>query len=573
MSYLDVPRLHFSGTFVAKPSTVNNTATNYDPATPGSTGLVLAWNPYGNHAWQFLDCGVQTAVTRDGTIWNSKNPEPIIGATVDSTDDPVTAKLVDLDTEQQMVSQIWGLQIKVAISETDYFVGNFRVMSFDDIWARVPNGQQDWMFSAYYQSFLDDVTWGDQISSPFLKELQSVSPNQLSIKFVVDGYQDLYYLKNFNQGRIVGTIGPAFADEPPNFVLGRQLRPVGFSPNNPFNGTPLFFGYARVDSSRQTLLVDLGNSIPTQADVSTNPPTQSAEALPVDVGTLAVGIIPSTGNPTILGKYDYALPAYLATAGIQEFSLTADQLKMLAGTPVGVIQTVAPSGSTKPLGALLQESPSGAYINATQPVFRMNPGDTATVDLIALQFGEPAANQFIALNFNSNGLQPATPPANYAVAIPETALAFLESVSTGADGRASFQLTASDPGNPRRVIDGQVYGVEYSWGPDNLRDFPSNPNTFLSVLVFDAFQKAPTWENLQPILLQYAILYPFMDSIFMLSDPAVFQQNIAAFQAVLSYPVTDPRYMPVTRDMSRDKRQRILEWLAAGAPGPAVSQG
>lgn len=29
MSYLDVPRLHFAGSFTANPSTINNTSTNY----------------------------------------------------------------------------------------------------------------------------------------------------------------------------------------------------------------------------------------------------------------------------------------------------------------------------------------------------------------------------------------------------------------------------------------------------------------------------------------------------------------------------------------------------------------
>ena len=566
MSYLDVPRLHFAGTFIAKPSTVNNTATNFDPATSSPE---LAWNPYGNHDWQFLNCTVRTAVTNDGKVWNSAHSEPVIGATVNSTDDPVTAKLVDLDTEQQMVSQIWGLQIKVAVSDEDYFLGDFRVISFNDIWARVPNGQQDWMFSAFYQSFLDNVTWGKQITSPFLKQLHKASPKQLSIKFVVDGYQDLYYLQNFNQGRIVGTIGPASAKEPPNFVMGRQLRPIGFnpSPQTAFSGTPLYFGYARVDKARQKVLVDLGNSIPTQADVSTNPPTQSPTGPPVNVGKLSVAIIPPQGSPTILGDYDYSLDAYLATAGIQEYSVTPKQLAALANTPLGVIQTNAPGGPAGPT-TLLQESPSGAYINATQPVFRMNPGEKVKkVELIALQFGEPAANQTIKLSYNNNGLQPATPPANYAVGVPQSALKFSPaSVKTGPDGHASFQLTASDPGNPRVVIDGQVYGIGYSWDKDNLPNFPSDPNTFISILVFDTYQAEPTWANIQPFMLQYARLYPFMDNIFLLSDPTVIQQNIAAFQTVLNYQVTDPRYMPVTRDMSSDKRKLLLEWLNLGAP-------
>jgi hypothetical protein len=572
MSYLDVPRLHFAGAFIAKPSTVNNTPTNFDPATPSTQpGLVLSWNPYGNHDWQFLNCDVQTAVTSDGTVWNAAKPEPIIGAAVNSVDQPVTAKLVDLDTEQQMVSQIWGLQIKVAISDTDYFVGDFRVISFDDIWARVPNGQQDWMFSAYYHSVLDDVIWGSQITSPFLKELQSASPDQLSIKFVVDAYQDLYYMKNFNQGRIVGTIGPANADEPPNFLLGRQLRPIGFQPSNPFGGTPLFFGYAKVDATRQKVIVDLGNSIPTQADTSTNPPTQEPTGPPVDVGTLAVAIIPQNGgSPIQLGDYDYSLATYLATAGIQEYSMSADQMATLKSTPLGVIQTVAPQGSSSPaLGTVLQESPSGAYINSIQPVFRMNPGDCAPAELLALRFGEPAANESITLSFNNGPIQPPPGlPANYAVGTPESALKFPQKVVTGPDGRACFELRASDPGNPRQVIDGQIYAVAYSWGPDNLPKFPTDPNTFLSALVFGAFQGTATWETIQSFMMQYAVLYPFMDTIFMLSDPAVYQQNISAFQTVLSYPITDPRYMPVTRDMSRDKRQLLLDWLAAGAPGP-----
>jgi hypothetical protein len=33
MGHLGVPRLHFAGTLLARPSTVNNDITNYNPAT------------------------------------------------------------------------------------------------------------------------------------------------------------------------------------------------------------------------------------------------------------------------------------------------------------------------------------------------------------------------------------------------------------------------------------------------------------------------------------------------------------------------------------------------------------
>ena len=554
MSYLDVPRLHFAGTFIAKPSTVNNTPQNFDPAV---TNPAPAWNPNGNHAWQFLNCTVQTAVDATGQIYQTNSADPIIGAAVSSTDQPIFAKLVDLDTEQQMVSQIWGLQIEVAISETEYFVGNFRVAPFNDIFVRVVGGQPDSMFSAYYQSVLDLVTWGPQINSPFLKALNQTSPGALSIKFIVDGYDDDSSSPTFNQGRIVGTVGPALADEPPNFVLGRYLRPAGYNPQNPFTGTPLWFGPARVDENRGRVLVDLGNSIPTMSPGG--PPLSN-------LGTLQVAIMTSP-TPTTLGTYDYSQAAYQATAGVQEFGVTTDQLKTLNDTPLGVIQTGTEGSSIEPgeTAVLLQENAKGAYINATQQVYRMNPGDIEVVEVIALRFGKPAAGEKISVAFNNSMLQGVR---KIPVGKPASALKFTKRAQTGDDGRASFTLTASDPGNPRKFIDGQVYGVGYAWSAEEDPNFPPDPNNFVSVLVFDSFEKEPVWKNLQPIFEQYAKLYPFMKNLLNIADYMTDKQNITSLQMVLNIPMTDPRYMPVTRDMSRDKRQTIINWLDLGAPGP-----
>lgn len=546
MSYLDVPRLHFAGNFIANPSTINNTVTNFDPNV-AINFQNESWNPNGNAAWTFLNCQVRSAVNAAGQVYPTAGPDPVIGAAVLSTDQPVAAKLVDLDTQQQGVSEIWGLHVKVAISDTDYLEGDFRVVCFNDInFSRVVDGLGDSAASAYYQSFLDNVTWGSQLSSPFLKELQSVSPTRLSIKFVVDGFNDDSNSLEFTQGRIVGTIGPARENEPPNFLLGRLLRPPATPPN-----PSLWFGYARVDSVRQKVLVDLGNSIP----------TTSPGGPPPNLGALMVAINPSSNSPIILGSYGYSQSTYLEKAGIQEYDVTADQIKLLAKTPLGVLQVLAstPQGQ---FNVLLQEGQNGAYINATQQVYRMNPGDVKTVELIALQFGEPAPGQKISLQLSGDAFGPTPPP----VCKPASGLTFLKKVTTGDDGRASFQITAAAPGNPRKFIDGQIYGVQYTWAKDADSNFPADPNEYVNVLVFDSFEKEPTWENLKPILDQYAKLYPFMDSIFQLNDPAVIQQNIAAFKMVLNIVDTDPRYMPVTRDMSRDKRKRIVEWLGKGAP-------
>ena len=130
-------------------------------------------------------------------------------------------------------------------------------------------------------------------------------------------------------------------------------------------------------------------------------------------------------------------------------------------------------------------------------------------------------------------------------------------------------MYAYDPGNPREFIDGQVYAVGFTWDKDNDPAFPPDSNGAVSVLVFDSFKGKPTWASVGPFLSQYAKLYPFMDSLFPpgLGDPQVYQKNIRAFESVLGLPIEDPRYMPVTRDMSRDKRKVLLAWIKAGAPG------
>src|ERR1044072_8438668 len=225
---------------------------------------------------------------------------------------PVPAKLVDLDTEQQMVSQIFGLQLQVAISDGEYFQGDFRPVNFHDIFVRATtNPKPDSMFSAYFQSVLDTVVWS-YIQSPLLQKLQSISPNTLSIKFVVDGYNDDATSPQFNQGRIVGTIGPAFDGEPPNFVIGRALRPAG--PNS-----PLSFGYAKVDKDRQKVIVDLGNSIP----------TTTPQGPPPNLGVLQAAIIPASGSPSILGEYNYTQTAYETKTGGQEVGATPSPIRQM----------------------------------------------------------------------------------------------------------------------------------------------------------------------------------------------------------------------------------------------------
>ena len=57
-----------------------------------------------------------------------------------------------------------------------------------------------------------------------------------------------------------------------------------------------------------------------------------------------------------------------------------------------------------------------------------------------------------------------------------------------------------------------------------------------------------------------------MVQILNIGDYETLKANIPLLQVVLNLPESNLGYMPVTRDLSRAKRQSILAWLALGAP-------
>ncbi|MBV8200217.1 MAG: hypothetical protein JOZ15_06305, partial [Acidobacteria bacterium] len=248
--------------------------------------------------------------------------------------------------------------------------------------------------------------------------------------------------------------------------------------------------------------------------------------------------------------------------------LSTEHLAQVREAPLALVQLGA---ALEPV-VLLRENPQGALVRAESFVFRLNPGESAQVELWATRFGRPAARQPIALKLAPdyvNQIQSPPNPPSVPIGQPASAISFPDRVTTDAGGTAAFTLTAADPGNPRRFIDGQVYGIVYLWGDEEPPDYRHDPTSFLSVLVFDSMPpiEHPTWKDVQPILAQYAALYPFMtDNVVDLGSYTAVKQNLASIQRVLSLPPEDPGYMQVTRDMSRDRLALLLRWISQGAP-------
>src|SRR5688500_1433904 len=119
MSYLDGTRLHFAGTFQAAVSTVNNDPNHYDNSQfdpswwecQSATDANGWWNPPGDGAWRLIGCAVKSAFVADEPAGTE---DRIFSCTIADSDRAAPAKLVDLDPDQQMVSTIFGLTVRIA---------------------------------------------------------------------------------------------------------------------------------------------------------------------------------------------------------------------------------------------------------------------------------------------------------------------------------------------------------------------------------------------------------------------------------------------------------------------------
>jgi hypothetical protein len=560
VSYLGPLRLHFAGRFQAAVSTVNNDPKHYDnakfvpsdqePSGPGGRPPNGWWNPRGDADWRLIGCDVTSAWLADGSAVT--DDDPVLAATVADSDRLAPTKLVDLDPCQQLVSTIWGLEMRIADRQGSTLLrGTYEPAAFFDIWIRATEKGDlgDISACAMYQSVLKGVSWGDVSGSPFLSAMRAATPDGiLSVKFSVDGYNMSFGDPEFTRGRIVGTIGPSSPVEPEHMVIGRQLAArAGGSGGMFVPADKVNFCTAVVDETAAKVYLDLGNALPT-----TKPGGEMAKIgkLSLHAGDQVVCPVPYSSDGW-----------YARTAGIvalpADRPLSAAELHLVAESPLSLWVDGSPH-------AAVTETPN--YVRADAFVFRCNPAEPAKIRIYASHLGKPSPHTEVKLRREVSHLQP--PPGTHA-GTPEGAISFPSSAMTNADGLAQVTVDTSDPGKAREFIDGQVYGIR-----PMLADSPATPVdwwNFVSLLVWSDFVSAnpPTWRgDLQPIFQQYANLYPIMQDFLDLSDYEEVCANQKLLLLAFDLDVADPNSMPVTRDLSTKKRKAILSWLKnPGADG------
>ena len=588
MSYLDSPRIHFRGWFQADVSTINNDVRFFqnDSFVPEYQQLDSngSWNPRGTAVFRILDCSVTGGFLNGRTLTTLKD-DAVIGLTLQNAVDHAPGKLVDLDPQQQMVSMIFGMKVRVAGPHAEALLaGNFYPAPFINLWKRQQTGPKtDQQLCAYYQSVLDNVVWAEHIESNLLNSLKAATQDDmLSINFNVYGFGRDPSQPRYTMGHLVGTIGPYLRGEPKQFVLGRQM--ITFAPNWPVPDSNV--------NSLQAKLADDGNSL--TADFGNTFPIIDSSGAPTNLGPVQLGVLRT--NPqqhittidssgiVLIGEVPYLNETwYTQTAAVQTFDLTAnaEAQQLLVGNPLVLVTPVI--GSPAPTyNVLMQESIDGVYVRADSFVYRMNPGETQRVDFYATRFGKPLAKSVIKLSptegfmGGSGGGKTISPTPRPAAAIPDIgtpaeALEFKDSVPTDANGHAVLDLIASadGPKNPRGYIAGQLYGIGYQLA-DQPAGYISNIMNYISVLVFDkkVVPDKPTWyQDIQPLFTQYGNLYPIMSQYVVdLNDYDAVVQRLSILQLAFSLPIRDPNHMPVTRDLGAGDRDTILKWLSS--PGP-----
>ena len=272
------------------------------------------------------------------------------------------------------------------------------------------------------------------------------------------------------------------------------------------------------------------------------------------------------GAATIFGQIDYLKSGwYKETGGIASIPISAAVATQAANKPLALFARM-PDGSHL---VLTRETTDGLYVRADNFVHRLDPGDPpADTTFFAYSRGLPAAEQTIHLAPSPMGNN--TPPQ---------AFGFPNTIKTNTSGQASLQVTASDPGTARPDIDGQIYAVAYSprvnaGGQLNLAGTGLTALDVVVAHVRSAFPipNRPEWfRDVQPIMAQFAQLYPIMSRhLFDLADYDAMAKHRKLLLLAFGRAIEDPNYMPVTRDLSENKRQTIVKWLQTETGDPAA---
>ncbi|MBN3521099.1 hypothetical protein JYB62_13900 [Algoriphagus lutimaris] len=588
MSYLSYPRINFYGRFFTDPSTVNNDPTHYEV----DNTVPSPWqNPKGLHKFQLQDCSIVSTIGKDGEI-----QDPILGLPFITTDQPSAAKIADIDVYQQGVPTIYGMEVSIPISDSISLTGLIDPAVLNQLWWVSVLATRSWQDADYqmdsfggdmnasgvYQSIIrvPFSSWPSDEVSPVLKELKSRTLQEngnylVSIRFVVDGYRNVPEDKQYQTGRITGSLGPVFANEPLYSPGVRILNGRPQDKSDPwhypmFNNCPF-----TIDEERKFLILDLANGIC----------RKNAGGPPVDLGTLTAWIKPDHADPILIGEVDYLEYCFNTYSHIVQIPLSDDQITALNSSALSLQISRTDIGPSE----IFVEDITPVNIEVEVRPIRLegSPGSVATTKVYVSRLGKPVPGkklgvQIVSVHGNTPG---ATVPPSNPGNTPQ-AFGAIDATITETDslGFATVSIVVlKDPGFRTPQLDGQLYFINL-YDADYPVPSSISQSAMISCLAWSDYKvkKNPKWEDVQDILAPYVKLFPGMTEKINLIDFKsfeVFAKNppwnhmygpntppshgikAGAIGFFMTRDENDTRYMPVTRDLSKAKRDTVLNFI------------
>ena len=581
MSYLHCPRLVFTGDFLSDVSTINNDPAHYNNSTfqPtfqdwGPSGTNGWWNPEGGAVFDFKDCNVVQGVYQDGTPVQETGD--LYGLIVKGAEGRATGKMVDLDPQMQMVSELWGVRIRILNKENEVLLeGNLKPSGFRDLQRRQQAGIQvnGQPLGGSWPSTLTQLKWGRSTSkNRFFQELRATTQdNKLSVNLNGFGY---YYTHaangRFSLGRMIGAIGPWFEGEPESISPCRRLYGVV---NKGSNQRPaIYFGNTNFIVDKGSITIDFGRSFPISDSLGSiafnqklilgvskkplkNPVSQKIRYIKA-ADFIKIGAIPyQTGEDWLMQTGGVVTVSKISQTKIKH--LAKNQLILMSETSEGKYALIA------------REAINGLVVKADNFVQRLDSNQSSKVNFYTYQWGRLLPHQEIDIALQKpTAIQTISaqnpiyyvPGNNY----PAEGITYDECVTTNEKGHAQMKLHGNEIDKPRWYLPGQMYFLDYQ-----LRNHPTDSAAgmlpdWVNIHLRSHFEipDNPTWEDIAYEMTQFSNLYPIMSKYFVdLSDPEalIAKKDILIF--AFTRDIHDPIYMPATRDLSEAKRKTIIKWL------------
>lgn len=569
MSTLNGPRINFWGGGSTNVDTANNadngvvdllSATVTSPDTDAeiiealrqpSTNqgqnyyTVAGWNYYGDHQVAFMNAKVSSsgqpgAVSTRGELVGL--PVFLLGSL-----DPVSgqgpyggAVMVDLDPTSSQTTQIYvgGLQIgadqpKLQLRTDTRCHSQLLGLRYNPATAKPPYLTPGSVFAngTFQIGFPKAAIVAYDATSPLLRALiEAPGALGLVLRFsmfefmpatstdaVQADYKNNYNSANPSLGRIIGTLGPWFADEPATCPAGRLLQ------NTQLGGAQ---GLAHLDAANQRLSLDLSSALQASA-IRQDPKANSAPIGPnIDYGDLQIGTAAGTVATTP------SLPAtYYQFGGIYDVPLSAAATATLAANPIVIGSSLG--------GLAIAESPVRVYSDSRN-LYLDDVGGRATINLKVFELGGPLK---VPTTLNLSAAASGSFPTGTFLNFPTTL-----TLPAGANGIA-FDVT--DNGGPGGFLALNL-AIGSAASPAYFINFRKYPVNDFSAII--AAGNVPWSLVYQECLRFYYVLFPAMSKRIPLND----EPTIRAVGAELLKRLS-PRYrdttlcMPLTRDLSPGK--------------------